>query len=58
MKSKIMRIVKRRKVKPITSVEIARRIGANPNTCRRCCGELVTEGYLWQTGHGYFATGL
>lgn len=43
MKSKIMRIVKRRKVKPITGPEIAKRLGANINTVRRNCGELVRE---------------
>lgn len=53
MKSKIMRIVKRRKVMPITGPEIAKRLGANVNTVRRNCGELVRDGYLWHTGYGY-----
>lgn len=54
MKSKIMRIVKRRKT-PITGPEIAERIDANVNTVRRHCGEMVRDGALVNDGGGYLA---
>lgn len=54
MKSKIMRIINRRKT-PITGPAIAERLDANVNTVRRNCGELVRDGVLVNDGSGYLA---